>query len=102
MSISYYIAIIAEGKRERVVIDILFGNACLIFNREDLLEEKVLATRNARKFEDKHLTFKLTKPLHIYRIVDSNNDRFLLAIRLLSVIIIAKTNSNYSLSSSFI
>lgn len=78
LSNSNYVAIIAEGKGERVVIDILLDNGCLIFNREDLLEEKVLATRNAKKFEDKHLTFKLTKPLHIYRIVDSNNDRFVI------------------------
>ncbi len=75
---SNYVAIVAEGKGERVVIDILLDNGCLIFNRGDLLEEKVLATRNAKQFEQKHLTFKLNKPLHIYRIVDSNNDNFVL------------------------
>lgn len=73
---SNYIVIIVEGKGERVVIDILLDNGCLIFNRGDLLEESVLTTRNAKKFEDKHLTFKLTKPLYIYRIVDSSNDNF--------------------------
>ncbi len=73
-----YVAIIAEGKGERVVIDILLDNGCLIYTREDLLEGEVLATRSAKQFEDKHLAFKLTKPLEVYRIVDSSNEKFVI------------------------
>ncbi len=71
-----YIAIIAEGKGERVVIDILLDNGYLIFEREDLLEESVLTTRSAKQFENKHLNFKLDKPLEVYRVVDSSTDSF--------------------------
>ncbi len=78
MSNSYYVAIIAEGKGERVVIDILLDNGCLIYIREDLLDGKVLSTRSAKRFEAQHLTFRLTKPLHIYRVLDSSTDNFVI------------------------
>lgn len=78
MAQNSYIAIIAEGKGERVIIDILLDNNYLIFNREELLEGAVLTTRNAKQFESSYLNFRLTKPLDIYRIIDSSSDKFVL------------------------
>lgn len=69
-------ALIAEGKGERVILNILLDNNLLKVTRDDLLEGEVISTRSAKKFEARHLNFKIDADLHIYRVLDSDNEKF--------------------------
>lgn len=44
-------ACLCEGAFEEAVIDILLDHDCLIFKREELLEEEPIRTRSAKNFE---------------------------------------------------
>lgn len=69
-------ALIAEGKGERVIIDILLDNNLLIFGRDELLDRSVITARSEKTFEAKYLNFKFEQELHIFRILDSDNENF--------------------------
>ena len=49
------IAVIVEGGAEAAILDILLDYDKLIFRRDDILEGRVLRTRNARTFESTYL-----------------------------------------------
>ena len=55
MKLAKYKACICEGSAEEAVIDILIENDLLIFKREELLEERVIRCRNAKRFEERYL-----------------------------------------------
>ncbi len=73
------IACICEGTAEQAIIDILLENEKLIFSKNDLLDERVIRTRNAKKFEDKYLGKAFSEKITIYRILDSVNEKFKLS-----------------------
>jgi len=71
-----FYACICEGAAEEVVINILLDAQKLKFSREDLLEEKVIRCRMAKKFEEHYLRKHFNKKLTILRILDSKNENF--------------------------
>ena len=71
-----YIACIAEGVAESVIIDILLDNHMLIFEREQLLDEEVLGCRNANEFERRYLRKGFEGKITVFRILDSRRENF--------------------------
>ena len=71
-----YIACIAEGGAESVIIDILLDNHMLIFEREQLLDEEVLGCRNANEFERRYLRKGFEGKITVFRILDSRRENF--------------------------
>ena len=49
MELAKYKACICEGSAEEAIIDILVDNDLLIFNREEMLEERVIRCRSAKR-----------------------------------------------------
>lgn len=76
-----YIALIAEGAAEQAILDVLIDEGFLIYPKEQLLEESVIRTRNAKSFERKHLSYELEsgKQVEIFRVLDSKNEKFKLS-----------------------
>lgn len=60
MKLAKYKACICEGSAEEAIIDILVDNDLLIFNREEMLEERVIRCRSAKRFEERYLRKCLT------------------------------------------
>lgn len=54
MKLAKYKACICEGSAEAAIIDILVDNAPLIFGREEMLDESVIRSRSAKKFEERY------------------------------------------------
>lgn len=71
-----YIACICEGGAESAIIDLLLDSHKLIFEREDLLEEKVLRCRSGKEFQERYLRKGFTEKITIYRILDSRRENF--------------------------
>lgn len=74
-----YVACICEGGAEEAIIDILLDNNLLKFEREQLIEEKVLRTRDAASFECKHLRMGFEGKITVFRILDSRRENFKLS-----------------------
>ena len=55
MELAKYKACICEGSAEESIIDILLDNHLLIFEREEMIEERVIRCRGGKKFEEKTL-----------------------------------------------
>lgn len=53
MELAKYKACICEGSAEEAIIDILVDNDLLIFNREEMLEERVIRCRSAVRHDNK-------------------------------------------------
>jgi len=70
------IACIVEGTAERVIINKLLDAGCLIFSRNQLLDQELLKCRNAREFEDKYLGKGFKQKISVYRILDSRTEKF--------------------------
>lgn len=49
MELAKYKACICEGSAEEAIIDILLDNHLLIFEHEEMLEEKVIRCREGKK-----------------------------------------------------
>lgn len=73
-----YVACICEGGAERAIIDLLLDHHKLIFEREDLIEEKVLGCRKASEFEERYLRKGFTGKITVYRVLDSRSEKFCL------------------------
>lgn len=71
-----YIGCICEGNAERAIIDILLDNHKLIFEREDLIEEKVLVKCRKGKDFEKYLKKGFSEKITVYRILDSRRENF--------------------------
>lgn len=76
MELAKYKAVICEGAAEEAIIDILLDEHLLIFEREDLLEEKVLRCRKAKTFESRHLRKSFDGKISVLRILDSRRENF--------------------------
>jgi hypothetical protein len=74
-----YILCICEGNAEVDIMNILLADDLLIFNREDLIEEKVHKRMSVKKIEDNYLGLSYNKELVILRIIDSRNEKFTLS-----------------------
>lgn len=72
-------ACICEGAAEAAIIDILLDNHLLIFQREELLEEKVLLVRDGGNFEKRYLRKGFHEQISVIRILDSRRENFKLS-----------------------
>lgn len=79
MKLAKYKACICEGSAEEAVIDILIDNDLLIFKREELLEERVIRCRNAKRFEERYLRKVFDERISVIRILDSRREGFRLS-----------------------
>ena len=59
MKLAKYKACICEGSAEEAIIDILVDNDLLIFNREEMLEERVIRCRSAKRFEEQMINLSV-------------------------------------------
>jgi len=74
-----YIACIAEGSAETAIIDILLNHDLLFFNRNEMLDEKVLRCRSAGTFETRYLRKGFEGKITVYRVLDSRRENFRLS-----------------------
>lgn len=79
MELAKYKACICEGSAEEAIIDILLENHLLIFEREEILEEKVIRCREGKKFEEKYLRKGFADKISVIRILDSRRENFKLS-----------------------
>lgn len=76
MELAKYKAVLCEGSAEEVILNILLDHHLLIFEREELIEEKVLRCRDAKVFERRYLRKAYDGKISVLRILDSRNERF--------------------------
>lgn len=76
MELAKYKACICEGSAEEAIIDILLEHHLLIFDREEMLEEKVIRCREGKKFEEKYLRKGFADKISVIRILDSRRENF--------------------------
>lgn len=74
-----YVACIAEGSAEQAIIDILLDHHLLIFEREHMIDEKVLHCRSGETFESRYLRKGFDGPITVFRILDSRREEFKLS-----------------------
>ena len=79
MELAKYKAGICEGSAEEAIIDILVDNDLLIFNREEMLEERVIRCRSAKRFEERYLRKGFEEQISVIRILDSRREEFRLS-----------------------
>ena len=79
MELAKYKACICEGSAEAAIIDILVDNGLLIFSRDEMLDEKVIRCRNAKRFEEQYLRKGFDSQISIIRILDSRREEFRLS-----------------------
>lgn len=70
------IAVITEGSAETAILELLLENNLLIFDQTDLLDGEIIRSRSARAFQTQRLNKATSKPIHIYRILDSRKEHF--------------------------
>lgn len=74
-----WIALIAEGGAETGILSVLLDNNYLKFTWEDLLNNDILRSRSAIRFQRLYLDRAMKKKVHIYRILDSRTEIFKLS-----------------------
>lgn len=79
MELAKYKACICEGSAEEAIIDILVDNDLLIFTREEMLEERAIRCRSAKRFEEQYLRKKFDEQISVIRILDSRREEFRLS-----------------------
>lgn len=79
IKLAKYKACICEGAAEAAIIDILLEHDLLIFRREEMLEEKVIRSREGKKFETRYLRKGFDGKISIIRILDSRREKFKLS-----------------------
>lgn len=79
MKLAKYKACICEGSAEAAIIDILVDNHFLIFTREEMLDESVIRSRSAKKFEERYLRKGFQDRISVIRILDSRREDFRLS-----------------------
>lgn len=79
MELSRYKAVICEGTAEEVIINLLLDNHMLIFEREELIEEKPLRCRSAKTFESRYLRKSYENQISVIRVLDSHREKFKLS-----------------------
>lgn len=71
-----YVLCVCEGGAETAIMNMLIDEKCLIFEREDLVQEKVHPRMKVKEIERKFLNKRYSKPVVILRVIDSKNERF--------------------------
>ncbi len=79
MELSGYVACICEGTAEEVIMEILLEHDKLIFSRSQLIEERPIRCRDAKKFETQYLRKGFADKISIVRILDSRRENFKLS-----------------------
>lgn len=74
-----YVACIAEGGAETAILELLLDHHLLIFERDMLIEEKILSCRSASAFESRYLRMGFEGKITIFRILDSRRENFRLS-----------------------
>ncbi|WP_270812934.1 hypothetical protein [Hungatella effluvii] len=73
------IACICEGSAEQAVIELLLENNKLYFEKQQLLDEKIIRVRSAERFEELYLRKNFNKKITVLRILDSRRENFKLS-----------------------
>ncbi len=76
MELAKYKACICEGAAETAIIDILLDNGLLIFEREEMIDEKVIRCRDGKTFETRYLRKGFSDKISIIRVLDSRRENF--------------------------
>jgi len=71
-----YIACICEGSAEQAIMELLLDSNMLIFDSEKLLDEEIIRSRSAKKFENTYLRKGFSTKITILRILDSRRENF--------------------------
>lgn len=79
MQLAKYKACICEGAAEAAIIDILVDNNLLSFTREEMLDECVIRSRGAKRFEERYLRKGFSDQISVIRILDSRKEDFRLS-----------------------
>lgn len=75
MELTKLVACICEGGAEQAIMRLLLDNRLLIFNWEDMLEERLLRCRNGEKLEP-YLRRTFVDKISVIRILDSRREGF--------------------------
>lgn len=65
-----------EGRNEEDAIDWLLDEDKLIFTRNDLIDKKCTRDRQAKKIQDRYLSYDHEKEVVVLRIIDRVGDKF--------------------------
>ena len=76
MELAKYKACICEGAAEAAIIDSLLDNGLLIFEREEMIDEKVIRCRDGKTFETRYLRKGFSDKISIIRVLDSRRENF--------------------------
>ena len=74
-----YVACIAEGGAETAILELLLDHHLLIFERDMLIDEKVLSCRSANAFESRYLRMGFEGKITVFRVLDSRRENFKLS-----------------------
>lgn len=74
-----YVACIAEGGAETAILDLLLDHHLLIFERNLLIDEKILSCRSATAFESRYLRMGFEGKITVFRVLDSRRESFKLS-----------------------
>lgn len=75
---SSLIACMCEGGAETAIMDILLDNNLLLFNRSQLIDERVIPRISVRNFEREYLRKEYDQKIIILRVIDSRVEKFCL------------------------
>jgi hypothetical protein len=79
MELAKYKACICEGAAEAAIMDILVDSDLLIFSRDEMLDERVIRCRSAKRFEERYLRKGFDEQISVIRILDSHREEFRLS-----------------------
>ena len=74
-----YVACIAEDGAETAILELLPDNHLLIFERDMLIDEKILSCRSASAFESRYLRMGFEGKITVFRVLDSRRENFKLS-----------------------
>lgn len=70
------VACMCEGGAETEIMNILLDNHLLIFEREQLLEERLLPRTSVKEFERRYLRLEYDQKILVLRVIDSRGEEF--------------------------
>lgn len=71
---NHKIVLMYEGSAEKAIVENLLDNDNLIFNRDDLLENKIFKRCSLKVFCKSHLSHEMSNKVLIIRIIDSKSE----------------------------
>ena len=74
-----YVACIAEGGAETAILELLLDHHLLIFERDRLIDDKILSCRSANAFESRYLRMGFEGRITVFRVLDSRRENFKLS-----------------------